>query len=397
MKKIAIVNQRYGMEVNGGSEYYTRLIAEHLKKYYQIEILTTTALNYDTWENYYPEGISELEGIRVRRFRVKQMRSRIRFGLARRMKKYFGWMGTWVDRLWVKEQGPYAPELVNYIREHAEEYDKIIFVTYLYYSTVMGIESVMKKSILIPTAHDEPYIYYGIYRKMFRNVSGIVYLTEEEKEFVEKTFQNGTIPNTVTAVGIDMSEEIREKEHRQAEIARFREKYNIRGTYIIYAGRVDRSKCCDEMLEFYQRYTEQNVGVPELVIMGKSMLTIPQKHGIHYLGFVSEEDKMAGIAGAKYLWLPSQFESLSIALLEGLALGVPGLVNAKCRVLKGHAERSKAAYHYSDWKEFAQCMDQMCACNEEEYREMSRNAEAYVAENYCWEGIEKRLVDMIER
>lgn len=29
-KKIAIVNQRYGVEVNGGSEYYTRMLAEHL-------------------------------------------------------------------------------------------------------------------------------------------------------------------------------------------------------------------------------------------------------------------------------------------------------------------------------------------------------------------------------
>ena len=42
MKRIAIVNQRYGLEVNGGSEYYARLIAEHLNKYYNVEVLTTT-------------------------------------------------------------------------------------------------------------------------------------------------------------------------------------------------------------------------------------------------------------------------------------------------------------------------------------------------------------------
>ena len=73
-KKIAIINQRYGKEVNGGSEVYTRLIAEHLSEYYDIEILTTTALNYDTWENYYPEGITIENGISVRRFRVNTMR-----------------------------------------------------------------------------------------------------------------------------------------------------------------------------------------------------------------------------------------------------------------------------------------------------------------------------------
>ena len=43
-KRIAIVNQRYGKEVIGGSEYYTRLIAERLKDRYEIEILTTRAI-----------------------------------------------------------------------------------------------------------------------------------------------------------------------------------------------------------------------------------------------------------------------------------------------------------------------------------------------------------------
>lgn len=397
MKKIAIINQRYGMEVNGGSEYYTRLIAERLKKYYDVEILTTTALNYDTWYNYYPEGTSDINGIKVRRFTVKRPRNRIRFGLARRIKKYFGWLGTSIDKLWVNEQGPYSPDLINYIEEHAKEYDKFIFVTYLYYSTVMGIPKVLDKAILIPTAHDEPYIYYGIYKDMFQKVSGIVYLTEEEKRFVEKTFENENIPNTVAAVGIDISEEMQDAPSKQKEIAKFREKYHIDGDYIIYAGRVDTSKCCDEMLEFYQKYVEENACDLQLVIMGKSMLTIPEKHGIHYLGFVSDEDKMAGIAGAKYLWLPSKFESLSIALLEGLAFGVPGLVNGKCEVLKGHAVRSKAAFYYTNWKEFEQCMHKMCSCDEDEYKEMSRNAEQYVTENYCWESIEKRLVEVIER
>ncbi len=57
MKRIAIVNQRYGLEVNGGSEYYTRLLAEHLQESFDVTVLTTTALDYDTWENIRLEQI----------------------------------------------------------------------------------------------------------------------------------------------------------------------------------------------------------------------------------------------------------------------------------------------------------------------------------------------------
>ncbi|HII90617.1 MAG TPA: glycosyltransferase family 4 protein, partial [Methanosarcina sp.] len=68
--KIALVVQRYGLEVNGGAEFHCRLLAEHLSKYCKVEVLTTCAVDYITWRNEYPAGVETLNGVRVRRFRV---------------------------------------------------------------------------------------------------------------------------------------------------------------------------------------------------------------------------------------------------------------------------------------------------------------------------------------
>lgn len=62
MKRIAFVNQRYGLEVNGGSEYYTRLMAERLAKYYEVDVLTTKAVDYTTWKDWYVRDVETING-----------------------------------------------------------------------------------------------------------------------------------------------------------------------------------------------------------------------------------------------------------------------------------------------------------------------------------------------
>ena len=42
MKKIAFIIIRYGVEVNGGAEVHCRMLAERLRPYYDVEVLTTT-------------------------------------------------------------------------------------------------------------------------------------------------------------------------------------------------------------------------------------------------------------------------------------------------------------------------------------------------------------------
>lgn len=60
--------------MNGGSEYYTRVLAEKLKDYYEIDVLTTLAQSYADWANEYSRNEEVINGITVKRFKVVHKR-----------------------------------------------------------------------------------------------------------------------------------------------------------------------------------------------------------------------------------------------------------------------------------------------------------------------------------
>lgn len=439
MKKIAIINQRYGKEVNGGSETYTMQLAEHLKAFFDVEILTTCALDYADWKNYFPAGVEEDQGIRIRRFPVRGRRRPLLMKLTGRLMKLPGWNRKCWNHLWIRAQGPCVPELLSYLETHQETYDVFIFVTYLYYPAVYGLQKVGERSVFVPTAHEEPYIHFALMKDVFAAPAGFVFLTEEEKDLVQTLFPMGERPYRVAAMGIRTRSEAGHQEASAAErkteatgqvrqrmemgektcagaswdtgtevtgqdgwIADteaalsetkpctgtevFRQKYDITGTYFIYAGRIDMDKGCRELIEYFEQYTAEHPEEDaELILMGSRAMEIPAVKGVRYLGFLPEEDKNAGIAGARALILPSRHESLSISALEAMGMGIPVIVNGHCAVLEGHCRRSGAGFAYYDAEGFCSAAEQLQV--ERIRRQMGEAGIRYVREHYCWERV----------
>ena len=165
--KIAFIVQRYGAEILGGSEYHCRLIAERLAAKHDVEVLTTCAHDYITWENHYPEGNDRIRGVTVRRFKNARTRDIASFN------QYSDWIfhnpHTREDELsWLEQQGPWCPALLEYLNRNHRQYDALIFFTYLYAPTVLGLDIDPARSILVPTAHNEPAIHLSIYEEMFK-------------------------------------------------------------------------------------------------------------------------------------------------------------------------------------------------------------------------------------
>ena len=386
-KKIAIINQRYGLEVNGGSELYSRQIAERLIAKYDVEVLTSCAVEYVKWSNYYNEGVEQINGVTVRRFKTLHEREPKVFSALDSMMLSNPHIEEEISEQWIEHMGPYCPELVEYVDKHQDEYEAIIVVTYLYYTAVKSIVRIKNKAIFIPTAHQEPFIHFDMYKKVFGAADAYVFLTDEEKDLVHSIFHNEDVPYEVMGVGVEVPEVV--------DSERFKKKYNL-DNYLIYVGRIDEGKDCPRLFKYFIEYKRRVKSDLKLVLMGKAVCDIPKSPDIISLGFVSEEDKFDGIKGAKALILPSKFESLSISVLEAMTLSVPVIVNGICDVLKGHCVKSNGGLYYKNYFEFEGCINYMME-HPEEYAIMCKNARKYVEDYFQWDDIMKKFDSIIER
>ncbi len=385
-KKIALVNQRYGLDVNGGSELLCRQMAEKLTEFYDVEVITTCALDYTTWKNHYPEGESELNGVRVRRFKTSREREQKQFDKI--SARVLGHRHTPKDESdWIEAQGPCSPDCVDFIVSHHKDYAAVIFMTYLYYiSAVCLSENKMYNAIFLPTAHDERPIYLDIYKKVFSNSAGIIYLTPEEKEFCERKFKVESTPNIITGAGVDLPDD--------SALIDAKARYGL-DDYILYVGRIDKSKGCEELFNYFIEYKKRVGGKFKLVLVGKSVMNIPERDDIVPLGFVTDEEKFSLIRDCRVLVLASAFESLSMVVLESMAYKRPVLVNGRCMVLKGHCRRSNAGLYFENYFEFEGALKYLMS-HEKECAEMGEDGKRYVDENYRWDVIMSKICGMVE-
>ena len=385
-KKILFVVQRYGLEVNGGAELHCRQLAERLKDEYDVSVLTTCAIDYVTWKNEYKEGIEHINGVKVIRKKVDFERNQKKFNkISAKLNNEKDNINLGVE--WQEAQGPHSSELIKYLEDHKDDYDVIIFLTYLYYTTYFGLKVAPEKSILIPTAHDEPPIYYSIFNETFNLPKAILYSTTTERDFVNKRFKNDYIESDIVGLGVDINE--------NAQDIDLEKTFGIKDDYVVYVGRIDESKGCKEMFEYFLEYKKTYNSNLKLVLAGKSAMEIPRNKDIVTLGFVSEDEKVNLIKKSKLLILPSKFESLSLSTLEAMYLKVPVLLNGKCEVLKQHAILSNGGLYYENKWEFIETLDYLIR-NSKIAERMGDNGRRYVDENYKWDIVMKKLYKAIE-
>ncbi len=419
--KLAFVVQRYGTEILGGSEYHCRLVAERLASKHDVEVLTTCARDYVTWKNEYPEGADRVRGVTVRRFAVSETRDINSFN------QYSDWIfnnpHSRDDEMeWLRKQGPWSPALLDYITRHQQAYDALIFFTYLYAPTVLGLQVAPARSILVPTAHDEPAIHLGIYKDVFTLPAAIAYNTEVERRFLATHFSIRAIAEETIGCGVDLlhgrHEPAREENdeggpldeldiadakeddqplppHISGRGAMFRRRHRLYGSFALYGGRIDPGKGCEELIEYFSSYVHDG-GEASLILMGVKLMRLPEERWIRFAGLLSERERLQALEAATIVVVPSPYESLSLLALEAFAVGTPVLANARSEVLVDHCLRSNAGLFYADRDEFVEGLKLLLA-DHRLRSAMGRNGKEYVRRNYRWDVILSKYDRLLAR
>jgi glycosyltransferase involved in cell wall biosynthesis len=422
--KVAFIVQRYGAEILGGSEYHCRLIAERLAPRHQVEVLTTCAADYISWKNESPEGTDRVRGVTVRRFANARTRDIQAFN------RYSEWIFNNThsrdDEIeWLRQQGPWCPALLEYLERSHQQYDVLIFFTYLYAPTVLGVRIAPHKTILVPTAHDEPAIHLDIYKELFSLPAGMAYNTDVERRFLTTHFSIRAVEEETVGCGVDLpqshphpreatapdrgapaNDDAEEdgspddssptfRPHLAQRGAVFRRRHRLHGPFVLYGGRIDPGKGCEELIEYFSTYVKEN-GDASLVLMGVKLMPLPEDPFIRFAGRLSDQERLQALEAATVVVVPSPYESLSLLALESFAVGTPVLANARSEVLVDHCHRSNAGLYYADRDEFTECL-KLLVGDHRVRAAMGRNGRHYVRQNYRWDVILGKYEKMFAR
>ena len=381
--KLCFVVQRYGADVAGGSEAHCRELAQRLSGRHSITVVTTCARDYVTWENAFPAGESRDGGVRVSRHAVSRPR-RLRQFADLSDEVFSG--GAPIERQyeWFRENGPDCPGILDHLRHHGASYDLVLFWTFRYAPSFFGLPLVADRSVLVPTAEDDSAVKLDVVEEFFRLPAAYLFLTPEEETLVSMRAGQALRPSAVIGMGLEPPSAV-------PAVAPMTE---LPTDYVLYLGRVDRNKGCQTLLEYFKEYLEatDHPAPPTLVLAGPAKMRIPDHPRIRALGYVSDELRASLLSRARALIVPSPYESLSIVLLEAWNAGVPALVNAHCKVLKGQVRRAAGGLHYRSSSEFQEALAFLLD-NPAARDALGRQGRAYVDREYRW----PIVLDRVER
>ena len=401
MKPVAIVIPWFGVELTGGAEQQAFQIATRLAaRGNEVEVLTTCGRSFDSdWAvNYFDAGVYKEANVTVRRFPVDARDSTAFDQVNAKL------LNLDADELLPGTQ-PISDEdartflfeniksaaLLDYLKAQAQRYQAFIFLPYMFQTTMLGALSVRNRSWLQPCLHNEPQAYFSETEELFRSVRGLLFNSEGELELALKLYGPGIIQRSVV-IGEGVERPTYSAEDIQRALPEF-----LRGRrFVLYVGRRDRTKNLDLLIRSFIDFRSRNRDSKLLLVLaGPGNEAFDSTHGIHDVGLVSHETRVALLMAARALVQPSQNESFSRTMMEAWTLGRPVAVNSRCEATAMAVRISGGGWTAANQPEWSALFQLIDVVSQAELDQRGSKGRRYASEHADWEKVIPRYESIL--
>lgn len=187
----------------------------------------------------------------------------------------------------------------------------------------------------------------------------------------------------------------------ESRIKRSKEKYAVKGQYIVYVGTLKPSKNVEGLLEAFSKLKGLDL---TLVIIGKKgwlyesifkkVQDLQIENEVIFTDFAQEEEKVDLLAGAKCLVSPSFTEGFGMHVLEAMATGCPVVVSRIGSLLEVVGEAG-ILVDPDNTESIAKGINFVVSLPQAKYNQL-RNAVIAQAEKFSWEKTAKKTLEVLE-
>jgi len=391
--RIAFVTPRYGTSVVGGAETLCRLLATNLTAHgTAVDVITTCAVDHQSWTNELPVGSTGEGGVRVRRFPVGprdgRVFARLHDGIQHGAALSYGEQVTWMAN------SAWSPGMIT----AARDYDWVVAMPYLFGTAFWQVVDRPDNTVLIPCLHDEPHARQSVVLDSLCSVRGLMLNAAGEQDLMDTLLaghRGGSRPrSTPHVVGCGFDDE---PIPTTAQARAFAARHGIAPGYILYAGRREHGKGVGRLYDHYRAYRQASTQPQPLALMGSGDLMPPPDIADHVvdLGFVNPADRSAAYAAAGVVVQPSRLESFGMVLFEAWLAGTPVLVDAGSDVLRRHCEISGGGLWFDSAAGFGEGVDLILGEPDVRHRLAAAGRE-YTLTEFRWSAVRDRFTAALE-
>ena len=305
-----------------------------------------------------------------------------------------------------------SPSMKNWVKKEIKKFDIIHLHSFRSYQNIV-VHRYAKKygvpCVLQPHA-STPRIFRKKIKWLFDMVFGYRILRDAtkiiavSKKEVEYDKQMGADDEKISVIYNGMNIESFKP---LPNYGRFRKKFNITGTMILYLGRINRLKGIDiTIMAFSELIKERDDAI--LVIAGsddeykaeleKLIEKLNLRDKVKFIGYVNESDKISTYVDADLFVHTVQYGSMGgvgLAPLEAILCNTPVIVTEECgEVIK----EANAGYlvEYGDIESLKEKM-KLVIKNPEEGKEMVERGKRFIFENLPWDVVIRNVEQLYEK